>query len=201
MNAAPGRLPVLLAAAARVLEQASPLPPATVTCDPATRVLPPVTLTPASPDVPAAQQRRLVHTVAAEMGWSAWPLDGGDGAIADGTVDGVRVQALAAPLPSALTAPGPGPEEDPARTGTAEHAALLRALTDWAADLPATVTALEVREDPDTGALTGRLVLATHAAADQLPDIVLGVPNDGWSGLRGHGLLPTGHTLTISVGT
>ncbi|MFB4318790.1 hypothetical protein [Actinomadura sp. 21ATH] len=135
MNAAaPGRLPVLLAATARVLEQIGPLPPATVTCDPATRFLPPVTLTPASPAAPAAQQRDLVHTAAARMGWPVSPLDGGDGAIADGTVDGIRVQALAAPLRSAPAAREPA-EETPRASGTAEHAALLRALTDWAAAL------------------------------------------------------------------
>ncbi|MFD0692427.1 hypothetical protein [Actinomadura fibrosa] len=59
------------------------------------------------------------------------------------------------------------------------------------------VLALEVSEDlVGAGALTARLVVATDADAAAIGEVVIGVTGDGphgWSGLRGLGVLPTGH--------
>ncbi|MFI6522596.1 hypothetical protein ACIBF1_44085 [Spirillospora sp. NPDC050679] len=190
--------PVLLAAAARTLEKVGEVLPVTVTCDRSDRWLPPVAISPASLDLPAADQIDLVHQIAARLGWSTSPVVGGDGAIASGTVDDVQVQVLAAPLSGP-----PGPAPFPSMATTAEHAALLRALCDWSATLPEQATSVIVRPALDdieaSGDLTVYLTMSSQQAAATLPDLILDAGKDRWSGFRGSGVLPTGHTLTVMV--
>jgi hypothetical protein len=176
------------------VERVGEIPPVTVTCDQAIRWLAPVTLSPASLGMPPEVQDGLIRAIAARMRWSAQPLDDGPGMIAGGVVDGIEVQAIAVPGPQVRAV---------ARTGTVttgEHAGLLRDLVDWSASLPEQVTALEVREDLDeSGQLTARLVVAAHADACLIREIVIPVGQDGWSMLAGVGVLPTGHALTVSA--
>jgi hypothetical protein len=189
----------LLAVAARVLDWAGELPPLTVTCSPAERLLPPLTLTPASLGMREDDQAALVRAVAATMGWPLRRLPEVEGGwTSTGTVDGVVVQALAAPLSGVVDL-----EARITDATTAEHAELLRALIDWSASLAGEAKALEVREDLDNGgAFAARLVLATGADVSRVSGLVIaaGGSDGGWSGFRGIGVLPTGHALTVSVG-
>lgn len=187
----------LLTVAARVLDRAGELPPVTIVCRPAEAVLPQLVLTPASLGMSEEDQSAVVTAVASGMGWPWHSLAGGDGWTSTGTVDGVQVQALAAPLSGCSSEP-------PARSTdvtTAEHAELLRALIDWSASLPKESKALEVAEDlHGTGRFTARLVLPAGTDVSRISELVMPVPDDGWSGYRGSGVLPTGHALTVSVG-
>lgn len=113
-----------------------------------------------------------------------------------GVVGGVSVEALAAPVVGRIGVPR-------VRAGgvtTAGHAVLLRGLVDWDAALPELARTLVVCEDLEgSGQLAGRLVLARGSDVSQVAGLVTSVPDDGWSELRGMGVLPTGHGLTISV--
>lgn len=196
----PGPIPIanLLAAAAEVLERAGELPPLSVVCAPAERVLAPVTITPASSRMSRADQARLVRAVAAAMGWPSRQLaDVEGGFTTSGMLHGIGIEVMAAPLSYA--------EESQVRTGsvtTAAHADLLRALTDWSAALPEQTTALELGEDLEANTLAARLLLASDAAVAKVPGLIItdDRPVD-WSGFRGSGVLPTGHGLTVSVGS
>ncbi|MFI6485108.1 hypothetical protein ACIBH1_44860 [Nonomuraea sp. NPDC050663] len=186
----------LLAIAASVLDATGPAPAATVTCLPHERFLPAITLTPASLWMSVEEQFALPRLVAERMGWPLQPLSTADGYASTGTLEGVRVQALAAPLPSTSRTPLAR-----GKVTTAEHADPLRALVDWAASLPTAVTGLEVREDLDgAGQLTARLIVPRGFDVSPLNEVIMPVPADDWSGLRGAGILPTGHALTISEG-
>lgn len=186
----------LLAIAASVLDATGPAPAATVTCLPRERFLPAITLTPASLGMSVEEQFALPRLVAERMGWPLQPLSTTDGYASTGTLEDVRVQALAAPMPSTSRAPLAR-----GHVTTAEHAELLRALVDWAAGLPTAVSGLEIREDLDgAGQLTARLIVPRGFDASTLDEVIMPVPADGWSGLRGAGILPTGHALTISEG-
>ena len=149
-------LSVLRAVAATVLEASGDLPPATVTCDPTERVLPPVTLSPASPAMPRSDQEQLVRAVAGRLRWPLRDLAEGDGWSTTGRVEDVQVQTLAVPLPTGQV---------PVRASdvtTSEHADLLRALIDWSTTLPTGVQALEVSEVLDgPGQYAARLVVAS----------------------------------------
>lgn len=191
-------LPRLLATAAHVLDQVGELAPVMVTCNADQTLLPPLTLAPASLGMDIDAQTEIVHTVATAMGWPTNHLLDYQAWTATGKVDGVEVQAIAAPVRGSSSEPL-------VRTGeatTAEHAQLLRDLTDWAATVPTGIKALEVAEDlhhPDAR-FRARLVLPVGMAPSRVAELVLPVPDDGWSGYRGDGVLPTGHTLTISTG-
>lgn len=188
----------LLTVAARVLDRAGDLPPVTVTCSPSERFLPPVTVTPASLAMADDDQADIARTVASRMGWPLRPLSEGDGWISTGTVDGVEVQAIAAPLSGGTSSEALTRATD---VTTAEHAELLRTLVDWSASLPTKVMALEVTEElHGTGRFKARLVLPVGSDVSRVSELVMPVPADGWSGYRGSGVLPTGHALTISVG-
>jgi hypothetical protein len=116
----PHPLPALLTAAAHVLDQVGELPPVMVTCNANETLLPPLTFTPASLGMAQDDQDRVVHTVAAAMGWSARHLAApGDGWVADGRVDGIEAQVLAAPLRSDTGEP----MVRTTNATTAEHAA------------------------------------------------------------------------------
>lgn len=194
---APPGLPVLLAAAATLLERVGEVPPLCVDLRPAERWLPPVTLSPVSLNLPPLQQAALVYKVAERMGWALRDVER-DALAVTGTIDGIAVEIMAAPLPGVR-----GTYGRKSQITTAEHAALLRALVDWSAALPPQVIGLKIREDLDNnddGALTGRLVLSDHDAVDLISDLIVAAPVSDWSGYRGAGNLPTGHALTISVG-
>lgn len=200
-----GGLPALLAAAARVLEAAGELPPLVVGCAPGQRFLPPVTLTPGS-TLSAADQHALPAEVAARLGWPLRRLSqmpGDDGRAPSGTVCGVTVEALAMPMVLNLdrhrTRAVP---TDGASVTTAQHAALLRDLVDWAATLPSGVITLQIYEDLELGVLAAGLGVADEADVVALRELVLPITDaPDWSALRGLGLLPTGHGLTIRVKT
>jgi hypothetical protein len=188
----------LLDVAARVLDRAGELPPLTVTCSPAERFLAPLALTPATLSMSRDDQAALVRAVAVAMGWPLDRLADVDGGWSSaGTLDGVKVQVLAAPMPDGFGTPPPRS----ANATTADHAALLRALADWSATLPDSVKALEIREDVDNnGDLAARLVLTAGADPALIKELIMSVAADDWSGFRGFGVLPTGHALTVSVG-
>ncbi|TDD16621.1 hypothetical protein [Nonomuraea diastatica] len=59
---------------------------------------------------------------------------------------------------------------------------------------------LEVREDPNgAGQHTGRLILPRGFDATRITELIIPAADDGWSGHRDAGILPTGHALTASV--
>ncbi|MGR6924262.1 hypothetical protein ACU635_59215 [[Actinomadura] parvosata] len=60
--------------------------------------------------------------------------------------------------------------------------------------------ALQVYEDLDSGALRARLSVAGRHVMAQIREVVMTVPDDGWSGYGGTGVLPTGTDLTVSIG-
>ncbi|MFG1709848.1 hypothetical protein ACFLIM_42445 [Nonomuraea sp. M3C6] len=57
------------------------------------------------------------------------------------------------------------------------------------------------QEDLDGGgALRARLSVVDRATMAQVREVVMTVPDDGWSGYGGTGVLPTGTDLTVSIG-
>jgi hypothetical protein len=193
--------PELLSAAAALLQRAGELPPVSVDCDLTQHTaLASIVIRPASSHAPADEQRAVVEGVAEAMRWPCRQLSTGDGWLASGRVDGVEAQALAAPLPTSAVG-GPTAVRSARNTTTAEHAVLLRDLVGWSAALPDGVAALQVYEDArDCGALMARLVVTDRATLAQLGELVVNVPGDGWSGYAGTDVLPTGHSLTVSIG-
>ncbi|MDP9850338.1 hypothetical protein [Streptosporangium lutulentum] len=200
MTSSARSLPPLLSAAATLLQRVGELLPVSVTCQLTHPSLAPVTLTPASLHMSRDDQHAVVKAIATALGWSCRRLPNVDGGwVADGRIDGIPVEALAAPITWTSTSG----ERAVRGTGitTADHAALLLDLVDWSAALPTHgIAGLEVREDLDAGALRACLVVADRATTKEIGELVLAAPDDGWSGYAGAGLLPTGHDLSVSVG-
>lgn len=191
----PRSLPGLLMVAARLLEQAAPLPPACVRCALVARGVPPITVTPASPSMSPVKQLRLVRGVSGGMNWFVQGLQDRDGLVAVGRADGVKVEAIAAPIAGHARA------LKRRQVTTVEHAALLRTMIDWSANLPPQVTALEVREDLHGPCEFGvHLVLADHEDTELVRYLACPA-NTGATGFHDGGTLPTGHTATFSVGS
>lgn len=193
----PATLPVLLSAAAGVLEAVEEdLPPLTVAMESRDTVLPQITITPSGIfDAEEVQQRTVEH-LARILGTWPKPLSGsGGGWTAQGRVNGLEVDVLAAPLRGH---DGDRRSERRPEDGTAAHAKLLRDLIDWAGALPAACN-LQVEESTDGEGLLARL---TTAATD-LPAVLdthalLVTPAAGiWDKTRGEGVTPTGHRLVI----
>ncbi|GAA2635339.1 hypothetical protein SMC26_08525 [Actinomadura fulvescens] len=125
-----------------------------------------------------------------------------DGVSAHGRVGAIEVKTHALPLAS-----HPDDRPSPRRASTAAHAVLVRALVDWSAALPVQVRALEVAERTAAeetgeagGALGVRLTVRDHAdVAAVRAEVIVPIEPDGWSGLRGLGMVPTGHDLAMGV--
>ncbi|WP_331726019.1 hypothetical protein [Streptomyces sp. NBC_00470] len=115
---------------------------------------------------------------------------------ASGEWEGVPVHAMA------LTPPGPNPFlTNPATrvTTTAQTAALLRSLAQWAAGLDtARVRSLIVHEDKDGHHV--QICVRNEQDQQGVAEAVIGhLPNKIEHHGSGHALLPTGHTLRIDT--
>ena len=194
-----GVLGHLLEVAARVLEAGGELPPVRVTCEPG-GTLAPVTVSPADPYMAAAAQVEIVEAVAGVLGRLVNRVDAGDAAWhVAGRVDGTDVEAVAV----LLTGAGFTPTARVSAVSTADHARLLRDLIDWSTTLDGLVQSLEVAEDVRTpGAGFGaRLALPRDVDTTRVTDLIVPAhaSRPAWSEYLGEGILPTGHTLTLTT--
>lgn len=193
------KLTHLMVSAAKLLEQAGQLPePVTVTLD----VKEGYITVKGRTYTPINMMRSSIDQLAAALGKTA-ALHSVAGVVhsyrVESEIDGVPVLAFA------LTPPCANPDSaSPVErtTSTSQAVELWRELTGWASSLDLSLARALIMHDSGTRLTLQLLVtdtgqednIAEHAVAD-LPTSF----DPRWDGSHGNGLLPTGHTISIST--
>lgn len=193
------KLTHLMASAAKLLEQAGPLSePVNVTLD----IKEGFIKVQGRTYTPINMMRSTIDQLAAALGGTASLHS------VAGTVHSYRVQSEIDGIPVlafALTPPCANPDSTAPTertTSTSQGAELWRELTGWASGLDLSLVRALVMHDSGTR-LTLQLVVADTGQEDNIAErAVADLPTSfdpRWAGFYGKGLLPTGHTLTLTT--